>query len=112
MRVLEERGPLAETQVGGDEGRTLLVTLLQKGEEQTDLGGFGLGVPDLVNQEQVVFDIAADDLVLGTVGLGAVQFIEQIGYAPCRCRRSWRRWKPLPIPATRPSGARRGESCP
>ena len=79
MRVLKKGGPLAKTQVGSDEGRVLLMTLLQQGEEQADLGGFGLGVTNLIDQEQVIFDIAADDLVLGPVGLGAVQFIEQIG---------------------------------
>ena len=68
MRVLEEGGPLAKTQVGGDEGRALLMPLLQQGEEQTDLGGFGLGISDLVNQKQVVFDIATDDLVLRPIG--------------------------------------------
>src|SRR5579885_1330266 len=51
MRVLEEGGPFAKTQVGGDQGRALLVALLQQGEEQTDLGWFGLGISDLINQD-------------------------------------------------------------
>ena len=79
MRILEEGGPLAKTQVGGNERGSLLMTLLQKSEEQAHLGGFGLGVTDLVNEDQIIIDIAADDLVLGPVGLGTMQFIEQIG---------------------------------
>jgi len=42
---------------------------LQQREEQSDLGGFGLGITHLVDQEQVIIDIAADDLVLGPVRL-------------------------------------------
>jgi hypothetical protein len=55
------------------------VALLQQGEEQTDLGGFGFRIPDLIDQEQVVFEVVADDSILRPIGLGAVQFIEQIG---------------------------------
>ena len=79
MRVFEERGPLAKTQIGGNERGALFVALLQQSEEQANLEGFGLGVTDLVNEDQIIIDIAADDLVLGPVGLGTMQFIEQIG---------------------------------
>jgi len=49
MRVFEERGPFAKTEVGGDEGGALFVALLQKGEEQADLGGFGFDIPNFVD---------------------------------------------------------------
>jgi len=79
VRVLQERGPLAKAQVGGNEGGAMLVALLQESEEKPDLRGLGLDVANLIDQKQVVLEIPADDPPLGTVGLGAVQFIKQIG---------------------------------
>jgi hypothetical protein len=47
--VFEKGIPVLKAEVGGDEGGLFLVALLQQGEEEADLSGFDLGVPQFID---------------------------------------------------------------
>src|SRR5258708_3524311 len=79
MIIPQKRTPFAEPQIGGQQGGLGLVALLHQGEEQPDLSGFDLDVPDLINQDYVVSQVFLEDLSLGGIGGGAVEFADQLG---------------------------------
>jgi len=72
--VLQERPPLAEAQIRGDQRGLGLVPLLHHREEQADLGRFDLDVPHLVDDQAVVTGVFAEGFLFRVVGQRRIQF--------------------------------------
>ena len=53
VSVLEKRAPVAEAQIGGEEGRLFLVPPVHQGEEEPHLNRFDLNGADFVNEQAV-----------------------------------------------------------
>ena len=52
---------------------------MQQGEEEADLGGFDLRVTQFIDLEHVVGEVVFEDLGLGVVGDGLVEFGDELG---------------------------------
>lgn len=79
MIVLQKRAPFAEAQIGGDQRGLVLVSLLHEGKEESDLNRFGLYISDLINEQTVAGYVSFENLLLGMVGHGLIQFVDQLG---------------------------------
>ncbi|MBF8294380.1 MAG: hypothetical protein HW389_925, partial [Bacteroidetes bacterium] len=79
--VFEERAPVAEAQVGGEERRLLLVPPFHQGEEESDLDRLDLRVSDFVAHEAIDAGVAFEHPGLGVIGDRGIEFGHQVGEA-------------------------------
>jgi len=67
------------------------VSFLHEGKEESDLNRFGLYISDLINEQTVAGYVSFEHLLLGMVGHGLIQFVDQLGeqnITTCTDRRS------------------------
>ena len=79
MIVFEKGAPFAEAQIGGDERGLFFVPLVHESEEEPDLGGFGLDVPQLIDEQALPGQIFFEHSRLGVVGGRTVELGDDVG---------------------------------